>query len=90
MDDDSDEVFDPLGTDRPIQLDPVLAHTLLGTVAAAKGAVDTVLTHQLDGASGEALLRMAVRRLDHLAEQLRYIALGLPAPDVVPQLDPDG
>ncbi len=62
-----------------IQLDPVLAHMLLGTVAAAKGAVDTVLAHGLDGASGEALLRMAVRRLDHLAEELRHLALGLPS-----------
>jgi hypothetical protein len=58
------------------RLDPVLAHTLLGTVAAAKGAVETVLAHSLDGANGESLLRMAVRRLDHLSEELRHLALG--------------
>ena len=64
-----------------IRLDPVLAHTMLGTVAAAKGAIDTVLLHGLDGSSGEALLRMAVRRLEHLADELRHLALGLPSPD---------
>jgi hypothetical protein len=66
-----------------IRVDPVLAHMLLGTVAAAKGAVDTVLAHSLEGANGESLLRMAVRRLDHLAEQLRHLALGLPPSEVL-------
>ena len=67
--------------DDTIRLDPVLAHSLLGTVAAVKGAVDTVLAHGLEGGNGESLLRMAVRRLDHLGEQLRHLALGLPEPD---------
>jgi hypothetical protein len=67
-----------------LQLDPVLAHSLLGTVAAVKGAVDTVLAHGLDKANGESLLLMACRRLDHLAEQLRHLALGLPDPDAEP------
>jgi hypothetical protein len=62
------------------QLDPVLAHSLLGTVAAIKGALDTVMAHNLEGSSREALLLMATRRLDYLAEQLRHLALGLPDP----------
>jgi hypothetical protein len=64
-------------------LDPVLAHSLLGTVAAVKGAIDTVMAHQLDGTSRDALLLMATRRLDRVAEQLRHLALGLPDPDAL-------
>ncbi len=63
-----------------LSMDPVLAHTMLGTVAAAKGAIDTVLAHKLDGAAGEALLLIAVRRLTILGEQLRHVALGVPIP----------
>jgi hypothetical protein len=59
-------------------LDPVLAHSLLGSVAAVKGALDTVMAHELDGTSRDSLLLMASRRLDHIAEQLRQLALGLP------------
>jgi hypothetical protein len=62
-------------------LDPVLAHSLLGSVAAVKGAIDTVMAHELDGTSRDSLLMMACRRLDYLAEQLRHLALGLPEPD---------
>jgi hypothetical protein len=58
-------------------LDPVLAHSLLGSVAAVKGALDTVMAHELDGTSRDSLLLMASRRLDHIAEQLRQLALGL-------------
>lgn len=60
------------------QLDPVLAHSLLGTVAAVKGALDTIMTHNLEGSSREAMLLMAIRRLQHLSDQLRHVALGLP------------
>ena len=60
------------------QLNAVLAHSLLGTVAAIKGAIDTVLTHQLDQSTHDSLLLMALRRLDFLNEQLRDLALGLP------------
>ena len=62
------------------QLDAVLAHSLLGTVAAVKGAIDTVLTHHLDASTTQSLLLMAQRRLSYLSEQLRYLALGLPDP----------
>jgi len=61
-----------------LHLDPVLAHSLLGSVAAVKGALDTVMAHELDGTSRDSLLLMASRRLDHIAEQLRQLALGLP------------
>jgi hypothetical protein len=64
-------------------LDPVLAHSLLGSVAAVKGAIDTVMAHELDGSSRDSLLMMATRRLDHIAEQLRHLALGLPEPDAI-------
>ena len=60
------------------QLNAVLAHSLLGTVAAIKGAIDTVLAHQLDVSTRDSLLLMARRRLDFLSEQLRDLALGLP------------
>jgi hypothetical protein len=60
------------------QLNAVLAHSLLGTVAAIRGAVDTVLEHQLDETTQASLLLMARRRLDFLTDQLRDLALGLP------------
>jgi hypothetical protein len=64
-------------------LDPVLAHSLLGSVAAVKGAIDTVMAHELEGSSRDSLLMMATRRLDHIAEQLRHLALGLPEPEAL-------
>lgn len=67
-------------------LNAVLAHSMLGTVAAIKGAVDTVLAHDLDDSSRTSLLLMARRRLDFLADQLRDLTLGLPD-EVVSFLD---
>lgn len=74
----------PMSDDAHQHLDPVLAHSLLGSVAAVKGAIDTVLAHELEGSSRDGLLLMACRRLDYLAEQLRHLALGLPDPESVP------
>jgi hypothetical protein len=68
------------------ELNAVLAHSMLGTVAAIKGAVQTVLSLELDGGTRDGLLLMAVRRLDYLAEQVRDLALGLPD-EVVEFLD---
>ena len=68
------------------QLNAVLAHSLLGTVAAIKGAIDTVLTHDLDESTRTSLMLMARRRLEFLGDQLRDLALGLPD-DVVTFLD---
>jgi|GEM_PF-5430518 len=56
----------------------VVAHSMLGTIAAAKGALQTVLAHELDPATIESLLMMAIRRLDVLTERIRDLALGLP------------
>ncbi len=64
----------------------VVAHSMLGTIAAAKGAIQTVLAHDLDPATTESLLLMAVRRLDKLTERVRDMAMGLPD-DVVDFLD---
>lgn len=60
------------------QLNAVLAHGLLGTVAAVKGAIDTILAHELDESTEKGLLLMAQRRLVFLADQLRDLTLGLP------------
>ncbi len=60
------------------ELNAVLAHSLLGSVAAVKGAVQTVLQHDMDQDEARGLLLMAVRRLDYLADQVRDLALGLP------------
>jgi hypothetical protein len=68
-------------TDNDYELTAVRAHSLLGTVAAAKGAIDTILTHHLDDSTRESLLLMARRRLDRLADELRHLALGLPDPE---------
>ena len=68
------------------QLNAVLAHSLLGTVAAIKGAIETVLAHDLDESTRTSLLLMARRRLEFLADQLRDLALGLPD-EVVTFLD---
>ena len=46
------------------QVNAVVAHSMLGTIAAAKGAIQTVLAHDLDSGTIESLLLMAVRRLD--------------------------
>lgn len=60
------------------ELSAVVAHSMLGTIAAAKGAIQTVLLHDLDAGTIESLLLMAVRRLDVLTERVRDLALGLP------------
>jgi len=60
------------------ELNAVVAHSLLGTVAAIKGAIDTVLAHDLDESTRTSLLLMARRRSNFLADQLRNLSLGLP------------
>ena len=60
------------------ELNAVVAHSLLGTVAAIKGAIDTVLAHDLDESTRTSLLLMARRRSNFLADQLRKLSLGLP------------
>ena len=68
------------------ELNAVLAHSMLGTAAAIKGAIDTMLTHELDESTRTSLLLMARRRIDFLSDQLRDLTLGLPE-EVVSFLD---
>lgn len=51
---------------------------MLGTVAAAKGAVDLILAQAIDVDEARSLLMMASRRLEFLADQIRDLAHGLP------------
>jgi hypothetical protein len=60
------------------EINAVVAHSILGTIAAVRGAIDTVLAHELDPAMIESLLRMATRRLDILSDRVRDVAMGLP------------
>jgi hypothetical protein len=60
------------------EVNAVAAHSMLGTIAAARGALETVLSHDLDPATIESLLMMAMRRLDVLSARLRDLATGLP------------
>ena len=69
--------------DRDHELDAVRAHSLLGTVAAVKGAIDTILTHDLDESTRESLLLMARRRLEHLADELWHVTAGLSGPEIM-------
>jgi len=68
------------------EINAVVAHTMLGTIAAARGAIETVLAHDLDRAMIESLLLMATRRLDVLSDRVRDVAMGLPD-DVVDLLE---
>jgi hypothetical protein len=60
------------------EISAVAAHSILGTITAVRGAIDTVLAHELDPAMIESLLRMAMRRLDVLSDRVRDVAMGLP------------
>ena len=60
------------------EINAVVAHSILGTIAAVRGAIDTVLAHELDPVVIESLLRMAIRRLDVLSDRVRDVAMGLP------------
>lgn len=68
-------------------LNAVLAHSMLGTLAAIKGAVQTSMVLQTEtDETADGLLMMALRRMDFLTEQVRSLALGLPD-EVVLYLD---
>jgi hypothetical protein len=64
-------------------LTAVLAHSMLGTVAAIRGAIDTAMATEATGPGRDALLLMAIRRLEFLSSQLRDIAAGVPGSAVV-------
>jgi hypothetical protein len=59
------------------RLNAVLAHSMLGTLAAIRGAVQTLITYPTI-AERDPLLEMAIRRIDFLSDQVRDLALGLP------------
>jgi len=64
----------------------VLAHSMLGTVAAIRGAIEAAMEHEVDGSGRDSLLLIATRRLDFLTHQLREIAAGVPGSSVVVDL----
>jgi hypothetical protein len=64
----------------------VLAHSMLGTVAAIRGAIEAAMTHEIAGSGRDSLLLIAVRRLEFLSIQLRDIAAGVPGSSVVVDL----
>ena len=56
----------------------VVAHSLLGSVTAVRGAIELVMGDEPTVMTRDALLAMAARRLDVMGEQLRVLAAGLP------------
>jgi hypothetical protein len=60
-----------------------VAQSMLGTVAAIQGAIESAMTHDEPGPGRDSLLLMATRRLEFLTRQLRDIAAGVPGSDVV-------
>jgi nicotinic acid mononucleotide adenylyltransferase len=61
------------------RLNAVLAHSMLNSICAVKGALLTVLSQDLDGDTRLEMLEMAIRRLDLLAEEAADIARGMPS-----------
>ena len=55
----------------------VVAHSLLGSVAAVRGAIELVIRRE-PAMTRDSLLAMATRRLDVMTAQLRNLAAGLP------------
>ncbi|MEY2421313.1 MAG: hypothetical protein QOI95_1380 [Acidimicrobiaceae bacterium] len=64
----------------------VLAHSMLGTVAAIRGAIDAAMAYEVGGSGRDSVLLIAVRRLEFLTAQLRDIAAGIPGSAVVVDL----
>lgn len=67
-------------------LNAVLAHSMLGTVAAIRTAIDTAMTYDDAGSGRDSVLLIAVRRLEFLTRQLRDIAAGVPGSSVLVDL----
>jgi hypothetical protein len=67
-------------------LTAVLAHSMLGTVAAIRGAIDAAMEYEESGTGRDSLLLIAVRRLEFLTSQLRDLAAGVPGSSVVVDL----
>ena len=60
-------------------LTAVLAHSMLGTVAAIRGAIDLARADTPTSMSRDSLLLLAIQRIEFLATQLRDLAAGVPA-----------
>jgi hypothetical protein len=67
-------------------LTAVLAHSMLGTVSAIRGAIDAAMASEVVGPGRDSILLIAVRRLEFLTSQLRDLAAGLPGSAVVVDL----
>jgi hypothetical protein len=65
----------------------VLAHSMLGTVTAIRGAIDLAGAEGVTPLVRDSLMLLAVQRLDFLATQLRDLAAGIPG-DAATALDP--
>ena len=65
----------------------VLAHSMLGTVTAIKGAIDLSMADGITTPGRDSLMLIAVQRLEFLTKQLRSLAAGIPG-DVVTTRDP--
>ena len=64
----------------------VVAHSLLGSVTAVRGAIELAASSEQVAMSRDSLLALALRRIDVIAEQLRNLATGLPE-DALPFFD---
>jgi len=60
-------------------LTAVLAHSMLGTVTAIRGAIDLARAETSTSMSRDSLLLLATHRVEFLASQLRDLAGGVPA-----------
>lgn len=67
----------------------VVAHALLGGVAAVRGAVELAANTEPANAHRDSLLALAVRRLDVMTEQLRNLAAGVPQDALTFLADPN-
>src|SRR3954462_6172922 len=59
-------------------LTAVLAHSMLGTVTAIRGAIDLARAETSTSMSRDSLLLLAVQRVEFLTAQLRDLASGFP------------
>jgi hypothetical protein len=64
----------------------VIAHSMLGTVAAIRGAIESAMDYEISGSGRDSILMIAVRRIEFLTAQLRDIAAGVPGSAVVVDL----
>jgi hypothetical protein len=64
----------------------VLAHSMLGTVAAIRAAIDTAMARELVGPGRDSVLLIGLRRLEFLTAQLRDLAAGVPGDAIVVDL----